>query len=719
MNHIRRLVAGLTVTVLTVILCVIAAAPAASANSYPYPNAPDCTEVGSNAGCVPDKWNFYQGQCTSWVSWKLNAFNGVDFDNWYMGVRWSNASNWDNAARSVGIRVDQTPALGAVAQWDTINHVAYVERVVSNNEIVISDMNFDLHNGVRSSVTLRRGQAGWPENFIHIKDRAGSTAPTEDYAYANPRVEWLNGVDSSNLAPNSLYHVRVSVDITGSKPWSNQDPNPVRLGIRDDSNSPIAYVDRSKPGSWLDARRINVDQIDTSTTATWSFAIRTPRTTGGFTETFRVVVEHLKWLDSSPQIRLSGTVEQPAAKPSAPGNVSARPGVESATVSWSAAAGNGAPIMGYAVEARPGGKRCSTGAGGRSCTVQGLTGDATYSFVVTATNSAGSASASTSSVTVDRKVVIDPTVTRAAATGPSGTRFDGSGSGFTPNGTVQVHAVLPDGSAYPAGNYQRSFAARGDGTFSWQWRFGNPVETGVHTITFTDAATGRSAAVRLTATAAVEPSLRINPGTVSVGTAAAVIGEGFGVNERVGISVYNPAGEAVHTSVNTVAFNGAFSRAWTPDQPGTWLVVATGSSSSLALEATIRVTSGECLGATYTALGNSGFAGMEGREGSLVRLYSAVFLRLPDQGGFEYWLGQPLSLRDMAQHFVASAEFESRYGTVTDRDFVALLYCNVLGRQPDQGGYDYWVNVLETKPRYSVVIEFSESAEYRIRTGTS
>jgi|GEM_PF-4408783 len=145
------------------------AEPSAEASEYPYPNAPDCNEFGPG-GCVADRWNFFQGQCTSWVAWRLNEVNDVDFHNHYGGVRWGNASNWDDAARSLGITVDNTPATGAIAQWDDINHVAYVERINADGSIVMSDQNSDLHNLIRSEFTARPGDYWWPEDFIHISD---------------------------------------------------------------------------------------------------------------------------------------------------------------------------------------------------------------------------------------------------------------------------------------------------------------------------------------------------------------------------------------------------------------------------------------------------------------------------------------------------------------------------------------------------------------------
>ena len=71
-----------------------------------------------------DPWNFYKSECVSFVAWRLNSVNGVPgingnrdsyFHNYYGGVHWGNANHWDDAARSLGIRVDNIPAVGAIA----------------------------------------------------------------------------------------------------------------------------------------------------------------------------------------------------------------------------------------------------------------------------------------------------------------------------------------------------------------------------------------------------------------------------------------------------------------------------------------------------------------------------------------------------------------------------------------------------------------------------
>jgi YVTN family beta-propeller protein len=132
---------------------------------YPYPDPPACTDGGS---CVEDKWYFYEGQCTSWVAYRINQLSGVPFNNYYDGSStntWGDASNWGPHARNLGIPVNATPSLGSVA-WYSSDHVAYVEWVNSPTSVVISEMNYDNDNGFRVRTITKSN--GWPTDFIHI-----------------------------------------------------------------------------------------------------------------------------------------------------------------------------------------------------------------------------------------------------------------------------------------------------------------------------------------------------------------------------------------------------------------------------------------------------------------------------------------------------------------------------------------------------------------------
>jgi hypothetical protein len=102
----------------------------------------------------------------------------------------------------------------------------------------------------------------------------------------------------------------------------------------------------------------------------------------------------------------------------------------------------------------------------------------------------------------------------------------------------------------------------------------------------------------------------------------------------------------------------------------------------------------------------------------VTRLYTAYYLRIPDKGGLEYWIGQRLggrSLVSISSFFARSGEFVELYGTKTNRQFVELIYQNILGRPGEPGGITYWTGEIDAgrRGRGEVMVGFSESAEYK------
>jgi Tol biopolymer transport system component len=105
-----------------------------------------------------------------------------------------------------------------------------------------------------------------------------------------------------------------------------------------------------------------------------------------------------------------------------------------------------------------------------------------------------------------------------------------------------------------------------------------------------------------------------------------------------------------------------------------------------------------------------------GKRAPVVRLYWAFFLRKPDPSGLSYWITKfqnGTGLGAIAQKFAQSSEFKTRYGTLTNEQFVKLIYPNIFERQPDPSGLGYWTGKLDRKEitRGGVMIGFSESAE--------
>ena len=70
-------------------------------------------------------------------------------------------------------------------------------------------------------------------------------------------------------------------------------------------------------------------------------------------------------------------------------------------------------------------------------------------------------------------------------------------------------------------------------------------------------------------------------------------------------------------------------------------------------------------------------------SGKMFRLYNASFKRLPHPDGLQYWIGNFSAGKDderaVASSFLASAEFQQRYGeNVSNESYVETLYENVL-----------------------------------------
>ena len=104
--------------------------------------------------------------------------------------------------------------------------------------------------------------------------------------------------------------------------------------------------------------------------------------------------------------------------------------------------------------------------------------------------------------------------------------------------------------------------------------------------------------------------------------------------------------------------------------------------------------------------------------GQMFRVYNAAFARFPDSDGLEYWIDKNQSgensNRQVADSFLASGEFKETYGEDVDTGtYVNTLYKNILGREADQEGYDYWVTQLDSgqENRGELLLGFAESIE--------
>lgn len=114
-------------------------------------------------------WQMYPYRnCVNYVAFKVIQDGGPETRPWSGS---GNATNWGYAMRQWR---NDTPSHGAVAWWragDSVGsygHVAYVEKVVSSREIIVSESNYGSDFSYRR---LTKG-ANWPTGFIHVPDRS-------------------------------------------------------------------------------------------------------------------------------------------------------------------------------------------------------------------------------------------------------------------------------------------------------------------------------------------------------------------------------------------------------------------------------------------------------------------------------------------------------------------------------------------------------------------
>ena len=157
---------------LPVLLCAALLAPAVPAQAassllcsgYAACERAGYDDFGYERNQRTSYWRMYTGtNCTNYVAYRLVTTNGMPNVRPKSGV--GNARDWGTAMASI---TDQTPTVGSVAWWGrTGNHVAYVEKVASPTEIIVSESNWGRSFDHRR---ITKSGSGWPDGFIHFAD---------------------------------------------------------------------------------------------------------------------------------------------------------------------------------------------------------------------------------------------------------------------------------------------------------------------------------------------------------------------------------------------------------------------------------------------------------------------------------------------------------------------------------------------------------------------
>ncbi len=99
------------------------------------------------------------------------------------------------------------------------------------------------------------------------------------------------------------------------------------------------------------------------------------------------------------------------------------------------------------------------------------------------------------------------------------------------------------------------------------------------------------------------------------------------------------------------------------------------------------------------------------------RMYTKALGRDAESGGFNYWTLQLLSKKktpqQIANFFFNSKEFKDKH--LSDKEFLDRIYLTIMGRKPDQSGYDYWLGRLSKNSinRQGIIDAFINSKEFQ------
>lgn len=125
-------------------------------NDYPYKGR--CSGV--------DPWLYYKCECVSFVAWRINKRLGIKFHNKFKGHAWGHAREWDEAAKRSGVKVNNTPKVGSVAQTNAgkWGHVAWVT-AVKGDKVTIEEYNWATRHGYG-----KRTVAKSKFQYIHLEE---------------------------------------------------------------------------------------------------------------------------------------------------------------------------------------------------------------------------------------------------------------------------------------------------------------------------------------------------------------------------------------------------------------------------------------------------------------------------------------------------------------------------------------------------------------------
>lgn len=202
------------VLLLSALALLVPVTPAQASSSYLCTGYSGCADAGySHHGYrkASDQmwWSMFPGHnCTNYVAYRL-VKQGMSNERPWEGT--GMAYNWGRANRRI---TDDTPMVGSVAWWDagdgvgSSGHLAYVEEVISQRRIVVSE---DSWSGDFHWRTIRKRGGGWPTGFVHFDDRA-VTMRERPRVTGTPAVGSTLTADLGSWTPAASYDVQWLAD---------------------------------------------------------------------------------------------------------------------------------------------------------------------------------------------------------------------------------------------------------------------------------------------------------------------------------------------------------------------------------------------------------------------------------------------------------------------------------------------------------------------------
>jgi surface antigen len=175
-------------------------------------------------------WSMTAGdECTNYVAYVESTVFGAPDPGYLLG----NAGQWPASAAAHGVTVNDTPSVGAVAEWDagaygigSMGHVAVVEQVgphgryiVISQQHISSDVDGFDYTRINAGFPAQSWQS-WPSHFIHFP-----LAGTTSVGYYNARTGRVFARDTPSAGPvSATFRVGRPGDLPLTGDWTARRP---------------------------------------------------------------------------------------------------------------------------------------------------------------------------------------------------------------------------------------------------------------------------------------------------------------------------------------------------------------------------------------------------------------------------------------------------------------------------------------------------------------